>query len=223
MYQIKNTITGDVYIGSAVNISRRWSQHRNSLKTGTKNNPHLHCAWQKYGAENFEFSILVLCDRDKVLEWEQKFIDSEKPKYNICKIAGSRIGVPQSEETVERRIKNSRAKVEKYELNGVKGSVRSLSMRFAEVPYKTVMARLKRGYSLEDAILLPLVEAKDRGNLNNLAQNSQPKRLIEFRGEQLIMADIIRNYSSHSEHTVKSRLRMGWELERALTAPLRGS
>lgn len=46
IYQIRNIVNGKVYIGSAVNIERRWGMHKNRLKAGQHRNIHLQRAGQ---------------------------------------------------------------------------------------------------------------------------------------------------------------------------------
>ena len=63
IYQIRCISTGKIYIGSAVNIHERWRQRRAALKHNKHGNYHLQNAWNKYGAVNFEFSVLELVDK----------------------------------------------------------------------------------------------------------------------------------------------------------------
>jgi group I intron endonuclease len=57
IYQILNKVNGKSYVGSAVNIKKRWAVHRHTLRNN-KNSPHLQKAWNKYGEESFEFNVL---------------------------------------------------------------------------------------------------------------------------------------------------------------------
>ena len=61
IYQIKNIETGDKYIGSSVDILRRFHHHKYYLRKGNHVNPHLQRAWNKYGGDKFEFAPLVYC------------------------------------------------------------------------------------------------------------------------------------------------------------------
>ena len=47
VYQIKNTKTSNVYIGSSSNITRRWTQHKSALALNKHENPILQNAWNK--------------------------------------------------------------------------------------------------------------------------------------------------------------------------------
>lgn len=98
IYQIVNTINHKIYIGSAVNLANRKSQHWSRLSKNVHRNPHLKNSWNKYGADVFEFEILITCPRDLLLFYEQQFLDLGKPEYNICKKADSPLGRKLSEE-----------------------------------------------------------------------------------------------------------------------------
>jgi group I intron endonuclease len=87
VYCIKNKINNHIYIGSSTNIKQRFTLHRSGLNRGVRANQHLQSAWIKYSSENFEFSILLVCDTSMTLFYEQLCIDRLKPEYNICKLA----------------------------------------------------------------------------------------------------------------------------------------
>lgn len=99
VYQIKNLVNGNIYIGSSHYIKKRWYKHRVSLLNKTHHNKHLQHAWNKYGESNFVFEILVKCPSEYCIKLEQWFLDNLKPEYNISKIAGNTAGVVVSEET----------------------------------------------------------------------------------------------------------------------------
>lgn len=84
IYIITNTVNGKRYIGSSVDIHRRWVTHKRELRRGIHYNPVLQRAWDKYGESAFEFSILLLCTKDDTLLNEQRCLDEMKPEYNIC-------------------------------------------------------------------------------------------------------------------------------------------
>lgn len=89
---------GHCYIGSAIDIKKRWCQHRSQLNLGKHPNRYLQNAWNKYGEDVFEFSVLETCFVFILIFREQHYIDSIKPKYNLSRTAGSTLGVKQSEE-----------------------------------------------------------------------------------------------------------------------------
>lgn len=93
IYKITNIITNQFYIGSAVILERRRNTHFYSLIRNDHDNSKLQNAFNKYGEENFVFEILEeIEDKTKLIEREQYYLDTLKPHYNICKIAGSTLG-----------------------------------------------------------------------------------------------------------------------------------
>ena len=103
IYQIRNLINGKLYIGSAVDFSMRWSKHRSDLTKRSHHSIYLQRAWNKHGADAFVFEVLLYCDPENCLFYEQVALDHYKPEYNICKIAGSSFGVKQSQATKDKR------------------------------------------------------------------------------------------------------------------------
>lgn len=88
VYQIVNTINGKRYIGSSINIKKRWREHRGALKGRRHHNTYLQRSWDKYGKSNFDFQVIYYCGRDTVCNNEQFFLDVLSPEYNILDIAG---------------------------------------------------------------------------------------------------------------------------------------
>lgn len=92
IYKIRNILNNKIYIGSSYNIFARWNQHKQGLNKNKHNNKHLQNAWNKYGVENFEFSIIEECEEINTLEREQFYLDKYKTfdkeyGYNISKSA----------------------------------------------------------------------------------------------------------------------------------------
>jgi group I intron endonuclease len=111
IYAIRHLESGKVYVGSASNISKRWSRHRKDLRAGVHKNKHLQAAWNKYGEEAFVFEILELTSEFDAREqyWIDKTecLNADKG-YNYCPTARSTRGVkygPRSEEMRERQSK----------------------------------------------------------------------------------------------------------------------
>ena len=75
IYKILNLINNRVYIGQAINIHSRLRDHKECLYGNRHANEHLQNAWNKYGSDAFEFSIIEECEEDKLTEREQYWID----------------------------------------------------------------------------------------------------------------------------------------------------
>lgn len=102
IYQIRNLMNGKKYIGSAVCFRQRWYVHKSSLRKNKHHSPHLQAAWNKHGEENFAFEIILECEVEELIDYEQLCLDDECPEYNICRIAGSMLGHKFSEEAKKR-------------------------------------------------------------------------------------------------------------------------
>jgi group I intron endonuclease len=106
IYKIQHKTSGKFYVGSAKKISRRWIEHVRDLRAQKHFSPKLQKAWNKYGQDAFEFSILeIVEDVHKLLEREQFWLDATqavKHGYNSAKTAGSLLGFKHTEETKEK-------------------------------------------------------------------------------------------------------------------------
>jgi group I intron endonuclease len=85
IYQIRNLITNDLYIGQSNHLHVRETSHFWELKRGTHHSIHLQNAFNKYGKENFVFEILLICESFELTYYEQKLVNTLNPSYNICK------------------------------------------------------------------------------------------------------------------------------------------
>lgn len=99
IYLIRNIKNNKLYVGQSTNIIRRWSNHRHMLNTQRHSNIHLQRAWLLDGEHSFEFSILSTCEAecDMLNNFEQYWIDTLLPEYNISPVAGSTLGIKLSD------------------------------------------------------------------------------------------------------------------------------
>lgn len=110
IYIIRNTVNKKVYIGSAVNFKIRFYKHEYLLLKNKHGNIHLQRFVNKYGIKTLSFDFLeIVLDKNKLTEREQIWIDSYKfsELFNICKKAGSLLGIKCSKET-KNKISESR-------------------------------------------------------------------------------------------------------------------
>jgi group I intron endonuclease len=84
IYKITHTDSGKCYIGQTVNLDERWYTHKNKIKSNCR---YLKHALNKYGVDNFQFTLLCICfdkDMDKYEEQYMKSFDSKVPNgYNL--------------------------------------------------------------------------------------------------------------------------------------------
>ncbi len=85
VYQIRNLKNNKIYVGSSVNIKKRFAEHKSSLRKNKSTNIILQAAWNKYGEHNFIFEILKKCRPDKCRHYELIYFRKLKPEYNIAK------------------------------------------------------------------------------------------------------------------------------------------
>jgi group I intron endonuclease len=110
IYKITHLSSGRVYIGSAVDIEKRWSTHRSSFSKKGRGNPYLSSAWIKYGQQDFSFEVVELVGKSEdLLKREQYWIDKHDATnrdfgFNIAPKAGSSAGVKRTKETNEKII-----------------------------------------------------------------------------------------------------------------------
>jgi len=115
IYLIRNIVNGKIYIGSSIDMRRRWVRHRFLLEKGVHHSRHLQGAWDAYGGQDgFIFMALEhIEDRAEMLEREQFWLDSTRCTnpargYNIAKsVTAAGTGLVVSDAT---RAKISAAK-----------------------------------------------------------------------------------------------------------------
>ena len=156
VYKITNNVTGEFYIGSSVNVKKRWNEHKCPSTWKAKPNKKLYQAMQEYGLDCFSFEVLEEAETQYLKQEEQKFIEMLKPKYNNYNAKGL---------DVERRKANHKKSINKYSqsekgkvanrkackkyynrlclYNGETLTLRTLSARFrrAGIPHPTLEAK----------------------------------------------------------------------------------
>lgn len=73
IYQIENLINHKKYIGQSTHIEARFSAHRKNYHNHMDGSPLLYKAFDKYGIENFAFSILELVKDKNLLDEKETF------------------------------------------------------------------------------------------------------------------------------------------------------
>lgn len=99
IYQIVCTANGRRYVGSAVNLRKRWGEHFRQLSEARHHSQHMQRAWSKHGPEAFTFSVIEHCAREELIGREQFHIDSMTPEFNTSPTAGSQLGYRHTRET----------------------------------------------------------------------------------------------------------------------------
>lgn len=95
VYTITNSVTGKLYVGSSVNLSRRKNQHFSDLRHGKHPSQKLQRSFDKHGGAAFLFRPLLFCSPQNLFLFEQRALDvfdSHRQGYNVLPLAGTSRG-----------------------------------------------------------------------------------------------------------------------------------
>lgn len=84
VYQIACTKNNKIYIGSSKNILSRWKHHTSELNRNCHGNMFLQEDWNKYGQDNFKFTILEETKIGNRYDVEQEYFKLLMPFYRTC-------------------------------------------------------------------------------------------------------------------------------------------
>lgn len=115
VYEIRNDRHGLRYIGSSVNLRRRWKFHLYCFRTGKHHSQRMQRTYDKYGEGIFTFHVLELCEQQLRLVAEQRWLDStnaasRRDFYNASPTAGSNLGFAVSDETRKKMSKSQKGR-----------------------------------------------------------------------------------------------------------------
>ena len=92
IYRIVNKSNGKFYVGSSVDVMKRWREHRRLLNNNKHHSALLQHSWNKYGENNFEFILVEKCSRTILISLEQTYLDAakklDKVSLNMSFVAG---------------------------------------------------------------------------------------------------------------------------------------
>lgn len=114
IYKIVNKATGTCYVGQSQRIKKRVKEHFRLLRKGIHPNPKLQNAYNKYGADEFEWGVEAVCEdvndldliENAFLTGEAKFV--EPVFYNIADFAKAPMRNKCHSEEVRERIRKGR-------------------------------------------------------------------------------------------------------------------
>ena len=99
IYKITNPVNSEIYIGSAaISFRKRFSNHKRLLRLNKNPCKYLQRVYNKNPDVDFVFEILEVCSKEECIKREQHYIDILKPKYNLCRVAGSSLGRKKTRE-----------------------------------------------------------------------------------------------------------------------------
>ena len=175
IYKITNNINGKYYIGSTKHLSSRYRTHLSTLKNNISSCLILQNAVNKYGIENFTFSVLEVCTNYK--EREIEILNNKFPSYNIVK--ETKIRRELSEET---RKKMSESQKLSY-LNGRKrgankGATRIVNVKYSVIVFDTI--------SKESLLFDSVITASEHFNTSIKTLYTANKRQTKFKKRYII-------------------------------------
>jgi group I intron endonuclease len=160
IYRILNKITKKCYIGETKckDVIWRWNQHKQKIEIN-KGCPALRDAVKKYGIDNFEFSVLIICFDDERFKHEIEYIkryNSVAPNgYNLTN-GGEGGGFQGKTHTEEVK-------------NGIKNK---LKQKYIDNP------ELKKQMSERNKIIMSNSEVRDKIK-NGILNSEKWKKVIE--------------------------------------------
>lgn len=165
LYSISNP--NKYYIGSSINIKLRWYSHKYHLKYNSHHCNKLQFYVNKYGVSDIKLKIIELCEESELLQKEQFYIDTLKPYFNECKIAGSILGIKRSPEVCK---KISQAKTgAKYKVTYIpteehrrKLSIASKGKPKSEQHKKNMRGLFKKGQTVPESTIKAVIEGAKR-------------------------------------------------------------
>jgi group I intron endonuclease len=112
IYKISFIGSDKIYVGSAINLNKRYNNHLSDLRKNRHCNAIMQRSYNKYGIDKFIFEVLEIVDnKNKLINIEQYYIDKLNQNMNILKIAFSSLGLLHSEKT--KQIMSEKAKKRK--------------------------------------------------------------------------------------------------------------
>ena len=235
VYKITCKANSKIYIGSSTDLVTRLRSHKRNLNKGVHHSRNLQNSWNKYGEDCFEFEVLMNCDKDFVLFFEQMYLDYFKPEFNTQKIARNN-SYGCNKEHSKREVKE---RSKKYYHNGAMLNLTEIS-NLEGIAYNLLSSRLKAGWSLEEALankesMIKLYEfkgdsktisawARDFGvagprlywYIKNGSTIAEALHKIQTKEKALSLAEFCK-INSAVLTTVKSRIKQGMAVMEAIT------
>lgn len=143
VYKITNVETNECYVGSSVDINRRWLEHKRPSRWKQHPNSSLYKDFQQYGFDKFSFEILE--ETTNLKEREQYYIDLLKPIYNNYRANG--LDIEREKERYKTKKRKEYLKKYKNQIclyNGEELTLGALSTRFSRKGIKHSQLEAKK-------------------------------------------------------------------------------
>lgn len=168
IYKIENKINHKVYIGQSKDLHERKLGHLCGLRNGNHPNKHLQASVNKYGINNFSFTVIEKCDEDKLNDREVYWIakyDSMNNLKGYNRESGGTVGKEVSESTKE---------MMRNHFEGEKSRTAVISEETA----KDIISRLIHGDSIHDI-------AKKLGISHKIVESIRIKKTWKYLTENV--------------------------------------
>ena len=198
IYSITNIKNKKRYIGSAVNIKKRWDRHRVDLRGGKHHSRHLQAAWNKYGEKAFRFEIITTCEPEDLIAQEQFWIDAFQAAdfrygYNRAPIANSQLGVKRSPETLAKMSLASKGRAPSPETRAKLSAASKEMHQRPDIKAKIIAALTGRKLSPESRAKIataargrhPDPEARAKMSASAKRRRATPEARANMRAAQL--------------------------------------
>lgn len=180
IYKIVNVKNSKCYVGSAVNIKRRWTEHKSYLRGNKHHSKHLQRAFDIYGEDSFLFEIVELVEPQFLIEREQHWIDIlsayGKNGYNANPKAHSSLGIIRSSETREKISQSKKGGIPWNK--GIKTGTQK-----PEVVERRVASR--RGISRPDAVKEKISKTKRESGIKPIPATWMKSAEVRTRNAEL--------------------------------------
>jgi group I intron endonuclease len=212
VYCITNTANGKVYVGSSINLKRRWDGHKRDLRRQKHHNIKIQNAWNYYGEEKFEFSVLEYVTHIKFLvDAEQRWIDlfqaaSQDRGYNLVGIVDD-----LSSFWNDPQLRRERSERQKQFFKTEKGKLLLERMRQGSKAYWTVERRLEQGEIAREQLHGREAKAKSRESISRLLKKPEfRKKLAEKKketwnepGKKEARAEMVKSFWEDTEYRAR--------------------
>lgn len=193
IYMWKNNNNKKFYIGSSVDLKRRFNSYFNLNYLVKESRLHLHRALLKHGFSAFSLYVIEYCEKENLIDREQYYFDLLKPNYNICTIAGSTLGRSHDEKTKE-NISKSKKGTYSEEDNHFHGKTHTLEAR-----NKMAKAKLFKNLSEETKEKISTkmkgrkLTEEHKTNLSLSKKNNKKLCVLDIRTNEETIFDSISN------------------------------
>lgn len=207
-YQIQNTVSGKVYIGSSKNIEGRFRQHKTKLRSGKHQNKHLQSAWLKYGEQAFTFEVLLFCLPEHMRDYEQRLINGLCPAYNQTTSAFA--GIPLGAKlTAEHKAKVGSSAKKLWESSKYRAKVTEAINSAMTLSEKQLRSERTKKLWADPAYRVRAVQSR-KGKASNKGYRCTPEQVAN-RCKAARISNIKRNYGDRwkEEYTIRYPMHLG--------------